>query len=1238
MLRNLLIVSLVRLAAMFAFGLWCAPALAVAPPAPTNLLVNGLQGGGSEASAPTVPNTTPAFFWTPSSGASHYGLYIRDMSTNQLVVDEDRASTGTAYLVPAGRLLAGRTFKWNMAAYNSANEGRFSPAYFFKVQPPPPPPATVTPPNPPTMIAPGTASGPGTQLVTLTPTMQWNLSANATGHGLYISRNDSGSWTLIYDDDNVPNHSFLTVPSGRLENGKQYRWNMRAKNSAGWGAYTSERLYFQTPGPPPPPPVSGTPNLRPSSLFISPSNGAPGSTAFVGFNVTNAGNAASRQCQVNVRITQPNVAPTSNDPKLAETFTIDAIPAGGFTTVTRSVQIPSGLSDGDRSVWVIVDVDRAAGQAAADESDDRASTLFRVAVVAPTGPNLVPSNFSVSPSSGAAGSRPWITFGVVNSGRAASAACTAQVRLSSSASAPSDLDPLVGTFTIPSISANGGDGVADRIDIPADAASGLKYLWLRVDANNAAGQAPADRTNDLLSTPFTVSGGSSGPPQPPPAQNAPGPFTLLAPTNGVTNVAHAPLLDWSDAAGAETYIITIDDHADFRSPLPAVRVSASESSYQFPTALSKGKRYTWKVDAVSSNGVTKATPATSSFVVTSSAAPSPPPPTAETVPLQSGVVFQIGNMAKSQKRHFRLAVPPGAVGLSVTTAGAAAGDVDIYLQRGQPAGMERGQFTSSSAVKGSNEVVIVGDGITSGDYFVMVYAKKASNGVSIVADFSDDPAARKGTVPKPAGVSDDHELLPQIQVSLRRADNPGPNSVILRNAKTWLVIHGRESSPGIPPPLMSGFHTNNIGRVVLALSAGLSSERGAQQVLVLDWSAGASDNQSFASDDLPAVGPPSVEFGGFEGSYWIPSVAAWAAQQLNDLGISGENLHIVGHSWGTYVACELSNHMRVLPSSLGNPGSVIALDPARRIPGTHYSGAGSASLGIESFPRSAAYKTSVALSNQELVKSARWSIDTRIDAPGLDFRLQVDQHGNGVEMLAGMLERLNGNGAATSLDKLLDPHKMIDQRQPVPSRKKGWSFLDNGRSINGYDALLCARFVTDATGAEDDRGADQWQPETLYTCMAASPSACVDRATPRLFGVLSCLSDEAASGIFPPDAGTIRSFNRTSLLRVGTDRLGLVDARFNVAVYQFNSARATSRVKISSKVVDGVRRDDLHVALCDPSPVNVVGYARLLQKTTNADGELQQVFAVDPSKDYYPVVYSDGECATRFSIRVELIP
>lgn len=101
------------------------------------------------------------------------------------------------------------------------------------------------PPSPPTAVSPGSSSGPGPVIDTLTPTLQWNAVSGADYYAIAISKYPYGSSNIIYNPQVVYGTS-LIVPSGTLVYGEKYRWNMQAHNSAGWSAI-SNTLYFQTP-------------------------------------------------------------------------------------------------------------------------------------------------------------------------------------------------------------------------------------------------------------------------------------------------------------------------------------------------------------------------------------------------------------------------------------------------------------------------------------------------------------------------------------------------------------------------------------------------------------------------------------------------------------------------------------------------------------------------------------------------------------------------------------------------------------------------------------------------------------------------------------------------------------------------------------------------------------------------------------------------------------------------------
>ncbi|MCR4417754.1 MAG: T9SS type A sorting domain-containing protein, partial [Ignavibacteria bacterium] len=113
--------------------------------------------------------------------------------------------------------------------------------------------------QPPTLISPGSSSSPGPTISTLTPTFQWQSVSGAVGYGLYIR--DMSTNTLVFDSDNsYPNGisgTSFTLPSGILQWGKSYRWNMRSRSSSGWGTQFSSPFYFQTQSQIQPPQITG---------------------------------------------------------------------------------------------------------------------------------------------------------------------------------------------------------------------------------------------------------------------------------------------------------------------------------------------------------------------------------------------------------------------------------------------------------------------------------------------------------------------------------------------------------------------------------------------------------------------------------------------------------------------------------------------------------------------------------------------------------------------------------------------------------------------------------------------------------------------------------------------------------------------------------------------------------------------------------------------------------------------
>lgn len=125
-----------------------------------------------------------------------------------------------------------------MRAYNSAGGySDYSADYYFQTQ-------GVQKPSSPTALLPGFPYEPGQRINNLTPTLYWSSVTNADYYKVYVSVEPYGNPNIIFENESAYGTS-VTIPSGKLQWGKKYRWNVRAHNSAG-DSDISNTLYFNT--------------------------------------------------------------------------------------------------------------------------------------------------------------------------------------------------------------------------------------------------------------------------------------------------------------------------------------------------------------------------------------------------------------------------------------------------------------------------------------------------------------------------------------------------------------------------------------------------------------------------------------------------------------------------------------------------------------------------------------------------------------------------------------------------------------------------------------------------------------------------------------------------------------------------------------------------------------------------------------------------------------------------------
>ncbi|MDX1946503.1 MAG: CARDB domain-containing protein [Pirellulaceae bacterium] len=134
-----------------------------------------------------------------------------------------------------------------------------------------------------------------------------------------------------------------------------------------------------------------------------------------------------------------------------------------------------------------------------------------------------------------------------------------------------------------------------------------------------------------------------------------------------------------------------------------------------------------------------------------------------------------------------------------------------------------------------------------------------------------------------------------------------PLESIASDVSTWIVIHGRNSSPSWAP----------IQQIASAIDQELPDDVAVDQVLVLDWSNPANNGL----------------FGG-GGENYIRPIAQWAATTLVGAGLTADELNLVGHSWGAYVGSEMAEVLVATTATEVN--SILALDAAADFPGGSY--------------------------------------------------------------------------------------------------------------------------------------------------------------------------------------------------------------------------------------------------------------------------------------------------------------
>lgn len=190
-------------------------------PAPTVL-----GPGSATAPGPVLSTMTPTFSWVAAPAGTVFTAYqinLYDL-TRQRGQTWTAGTSATSLTLPAGYIIAGHKYVWNLRLRNGDQSGPPSQYFYFQA---PAATAPVLPPAP-KIIGPGGATSPGPQVTTRPLTLQWNAVtgfAGLTGYqvNLYNVTTHRG---FSYKVD--ASTTQFTVTADMLIAGDNYVWNVRA--------------------------------------------------------------------------------------------------------------------------------------------------------------------------------------------------------------------------------------------------------------------------------------------------------------------------------------------------------------------------------------------------------------------------------------------------------------------------------------------------------------------------------------------------------------------------------------------------------------------------------------------------------------------------------------------------------------------------------------------------------------------------------------------------------------------------------------------------------------------------------------------------------------------------------------------------------------------------------------------------------------------------------------------------
>jgi len=227
--------------------------------------------GTTTSPGPTTTSASVVLSWSAIRGATYYDLGVRDIASGTLVVNT--TTTSTSY---TASLTAGKQYRWDVAAGDSAGESTFTTALYFE--------------TPASLLSAPTLNGPadGSTGVSTTPTFSWSSVTGANRYWLICSTSLSDlptdpnatscpncvTFGLSGNTDQTSYAPPTVFPFGgttrTLNTGTTYYWKVQGWNSSGTeGNYSSVRTFTT---------ASAVAPLDPPTLVSPGTSTTPGSS------------------------------------------------------------------------------------------------------------------------------------------------------------------------------------------------------------------------------------------------------------------------------------------------------------------------------------------------------------------------------------------------------------------------------------------------------------------------------------------------------------------------------------------------------------------------------------------------------------------------------------------------------------------------------------------------------------------------------------------------------------------------------------------------------------------------------------------------------------------------------------------------------------------------------------------------------------------------------------------------